>query len=253
MVSKKSYYIDGYQVAAKDYKDKKKDKSGKFDIRITTNSHPPHIKDLYRLYKFITLNNRTTVLEFGCGHSSIVIAKALENNRLRFSPKPFKRCIYPYELFIVDNEKKYLNQTKKIISQKVKNAKVNYFLTDAQMTNYNGSFASEYKKLPQVNPDFIYLDGPSQFSVKKTVNNFTLAKKDMMPMCCDILKFENFLLPGTIILIDGRSINARYLKNNFKRNWNYFFSSDHDQTVFVLDEKPLGPYNKEQLKFYQKK
>ena len=120
------------------------------------------------------------------------------------------------------------------------------------MTNYKGSFASEYCKLPQVNPDFIYLDAPSQFSVKKTVNNFTLAKRDMMPMSCDILKFENFLLPGTIILIDGRTINARYLMNNFKRKWKHYFNESSDQTVFVLDEKPLGPFNKEQIKFYKK-
>ena len=253
LVSDKFYYVDGYKVTKQDYLNKKKDKSGKFDIRITNNAHPPEIKDLYRLYQFIILNNRTTVLEFGCGHSSVVLAKALEKNRTRFTPKPFTRCIYPYQLFIVDNERKYLSLTKKKIIKNVKKAEVNYFFSDAQMTNYNGAFASEYRKLPQVNPDFIYLDAPSQFSVKKTINNFTLAKRDMMPMSCDILKFENFLAPGTIILIDGRVINARFLKNNFKRNWKHYFIKDSDQTIFVLDEKPLGPFNLEQLKFYKKR
>ena len=251
LISKKSYFIDGYKVSLKDVKDKKKDRKGKFDIRITKNPHPPEIKDLYRLYQFIILNKRTTVLEFGCGHSSLVITKALEENKKNFSQKPFTRCIFPYHLFIVDNEKKYLNLTKKKITEKFNHANVKYFFSDVQMTNYKGSFASEYKKLPQVNPDFIYLDAPSQFSVKKTVNNFTLAKRDMMPMSCDILKFENFLLPGTIILIDGRTINARYLMNNFKRKWKHYFNGESDQTVFVLDEKPLGPFNKEQIKFYR--
>lgn len=253
LISKKVYYVDGYKVTEKDYLNKKKDKLGKFDIRITKNAHPPEIKDLYRLYQFIILNKRTTVLEFGCGHSSAVIAKALEYNKSKYKQKPYTRCIYPYQLFIVDNEKKYLNHTKKKIIKNAKKAKVNYFFSDVQMTSYNGSFACEYKRLPQVNPDFIYLDAPSQFSVKKKVNNFTIAKRDMMPMSCDILKFENFLVPGTIILIDGRSINARYLKNSFKRNWKYYFDSNSDQTVFVLDEKPLGPFNKEQLSFYNKK
>ena len=84
LIPKKSYYIDGYKVSLKDVKNKKKDKKGIFDIRITKNPHPPEIKDLYRLYQFIILNKRTTVLEFGCGHSSIVIAKALEKNRENF-------------------------------------------------------------------------------------------------------------------------------------------------------------------------
>ena len=72
----------------------------------------------------------------------------------------------------------------------------------------------------------------------------------MMPMSCDILKIENYLTPGTIILIDGRTSNARYLKNNFKRNWREYFDSISDQTIFLLDEKPLGRFNKEQIKFY---
>ena len=38
--------------------------------------YKPELSDLYRLYKFITLNKRLCVLEFGCGKSSIVINKA---------------------------------------------------------------------------------------------------------------------------------------------------------------------------------
>ena len=37
----------------------------------------------------------------------------------------------------------------------------------------------------------------------------------MMPMVGDILKFEYFLTPGTIIT-DGRTANAQFLNENFK-------------------------------------
>ena len=114
LISKKSYFIDGYKVFLKDFKDKKKDRKGKFDIRITKNPHPPEIKDLYRLYQIIILNKRTTVLEFGCGHSSLVITKALEENKKNFSQKPFTRCIFPYHLFIVDNEAKAIPRFPRI-------------------------------------------------------------------------------------------------------------------------------------------
>ena len=58
-------------------------------------------------------------------------------------------------------------------------------------------------------------------------------------MSSDILKIENFLLPGTIILVDGRKANARYLKRNLKRQWKYKEDPYSDQTFLLLVEKPL--------------
>ena len=39
--------------------------------------YSPELIDLYRLYNLIFQNKRTTVLEFGCGWSSVIIVKAL--------------------------------------------------------------------------------------------------------------------------------------------------------------------------------
>lgn len=252
LINKKKYYIDGYEVTKKDLFEKKKDTKGNFDIRLTQNPQPPELRDLYKIYMLIVLNKRTTVLEFGCGFSSLVISKALDFNRSQLrGKKPFTRCEFPYNHFIIDDDKKYLNLTKKRIKKELVKSKTNYHFSECQMTIFNGNFANEYKTLPRVNPDFIYLDGPSPFNVKGKINNFTIASKDMMPMSCDILKFENHLTPGTIILIDGRTANARFLKNNFKRKWREFYSYKDDQTIFLLDEKPLGPFNKEQIEFYK--
>lgn len=77
--------------------------------------------------------------------------------------------------------------------------------------------------------------------------------KDMMPMSSDILSFEYFLTPGTIIIADGRSANAKFLKDNFSRNWIYKNDYKNDQHIFYLNDPILGEYNKKQLKFYQKK
>ena len=51
-------------------------------------------------------------------------------------------------------------------------------------------------------------------------------------MNSDILQFEHFLTPGTIILFDGRTANARFLKNNFQRNWKYYHDEKNDQIIF---------------------
>ena len=74
-----------------------------------------------------------------------------------------------------------------------------------------------------------------------------------MPMSCDFLKIENFLTPGTMIIVDGRAANVRLLRANMQRNWDYSYSADADQHIFLLNEEPLGKYNRQQLDFYRGK
>ena len=119
------------------------------------------------------------------------------------------------------------------------------------MTTFESRICNQYKKLPLCNPDFIYLDGPDLFKIKKDINGISARHKDMMPMNCDILKFENYFTPGTIIVCDGRAANAIFLKNYFKRKWKYIFDQKNDQHIFWLVDTPLGPYNKLQLEFYK--
>ena len=121
------------------------------------------------------------------------------------------------------------------------------------MTTFKDRICTQYKKLPLCNPDFIYLDGPDQFNVKKKINNISTAHLDLMPMSCDILKFEYFYTPGTIIVCDGRAANAKFLKDNLKRKWKYANDKKKDQHIFYLIDPVLGKYNKKQLEFYNKK
>lgn len=212
----------------------------------------PNYLDLYAIFQIIIKNRRTTILEFGSGCSTLVIAEALDALKKKFSSKIKKiRRENPFELFYIENEKKYLEFTKNNLRKDNRKIKVNSFFSDVVMTKYNGHFATEYKNLPICNPDLIYLDGPGPSKVKKQINNFTISKnKDLCPMSCDILKFEFFLLPGTIIIVDGRAQNARFLKSNFKRKWLYKYNEYYDQHYFYLKEKYLGPINKKQMKFY---
>ena len=54
-----------------------------------------------------------------------------------------------FEIFILENEKKFLGITKKKLS-KFKNIKIkkNYFFSNVNMSLYEGKFATEYQKLP---------------------------------------------------------------------------------------------------------
>jgi|TARA_B100000902_G_C27157656_1_gene837046 hypothetical protein len=219
----------------------------------------PELTDLYRLYQFILLNKRTTILEFGSGWSSLIFNLAINDLNKKYNNKVKNlRRNNPFELFILENEKKFLNITKKRINKfnkylKLKKlTKIHYCYSEVEMTTFNNRIATQYKKLPLCNPDFIYLDGPDQFNVKKDVNGISTRHKDMMPMVCDILKLEYFFTPGTIIVCDGRAANAKFLKDNFKRNWKYFNDIKNDQHIFCLNDPILGKYNKLQINFYNK-
>jgi hypothetical protein len=220
------------------------------------NPYKPDLKDLYRLYFFILNNKRTTVMEFGSGWSSLVMALALTELKKKYSSTISKlRRNNPFELFIIENEKKYFSISKKRLkrfSKKI-NIKINYLNTDVIMTTYKGIISTEYKKLPLCNPDFIYLDGPDQFNIKGDCNGISIRHIDMMPMNSDILKIEYFLVPGTIIIVDGRGANSSFLRNNLQRKWSYKYDKMFDQHIFTLDDHSIGKYNDLLLKFYKNK
>ena len=215
----------------------------------------PNLTDLYKLYQFIFLNKRTTILEFGSGYSSLIFSLALNDLNTLYKNKINNlRINNPFELFILENEKKYLNVTRRRIKKFSKKlnfkTKINYHFSNVKMSEYQNKISTSYEKLPLCNPDFIYLDGPGQFNVKGNINGFSTKHKDIMPMVNDILKIEYFLTPGTIILADGRGANVQFLKDHFKRNWLYEFDQTNDQHIFYLDSTPIGKYNKIQLEFY---
>ena len=68
----------------------------------------------------------------------------------------------------------------------------------------------------QINPEFIYLDGPHPLDPKENINNVSFQCLERTPISADILLLESTLLPGTRILVDGRTNNVRFLRNNLK-------------------------------------
>jgi hypothetical protein len=212
----------------------------------------PELNDLYRLHSTIILNKRLTVLEFGSGWSSLIIAHALNVNKKKYEKQSKKiRKLNKFELHILENEKKFLNISKKRIQKFLgKKNNVHFHFSNCKMAKFEGKICTEYEKIPLINPDFIYLDGPDQLNIKNSINGFSVKHHDMMPMVSDILKIESFLIPGTIIIADGRTANSLFLKNHFVRNWIYEYDKKNDQNIFFLNDNSLGPINDRQKKFY---
>lgn len=204
--------------------------------------------DLIRLHHLITSRKATTVMEFGAGKSTVVINNALEKNREKYFDfcKENLRRTNLFECYTVDNNEEWIKTTQEQYSFL---SSVKFHYSKCIVSTFNDRICTYYEDLPNICPDFIYLDGPDQFSPEGNVRGISTNHPDRLPMTGDILSMEYFLLPGTLIVVDGRTANAMFLKNNLQRNWEYFHSEEWDQHFFELKEPPLGRYNKKQIDF----
>ena len=116
---------------------------------IVSESYPPELNDLYLLYQYVLINKRTTIIEFGSGWSTLIMSLALKELKDKFSKKvKLLRRNNPFELFVIDNEKKYLNITKQRIKKfnkylNIKNpTKINYHYSDVEMTLFNNKICT---------------------------------------------------------------------------------------------------------------
>lgn len=205
------------------------------------------LDDLIRLYHLITTRKVTTILEFGIGKSTSIFEFALNINKKNADNSILKkmRRTNLFECYSVDNSKKWIERYKK--NNKTKNVHLIY--SEVITSTFNGKVCTFYNNLPNICPDFIYLDGPDQFSAKNQVRGISTRHPDRLPMSADILSLEHFLLPGTLIVVDGRTANARFLASNLQRNWSYCHFKNYDQHIFELSESPLGIFNRRQIDY----
>ena len=110
---------------------------------------------------------------------------------------------------------------------------------------YRNDGSHIYSAKYRFSPDIIYLDGPDPADILDT--NF-LKDSQRIPISSDILSIESWLIPGSIIVIDGRMANVEYLRRNFKRNWRWGINQNNDCSIGILVDDPLGTKNIQNLK-----
>ena len=229
---------------------KTKAEHGLYDSFRTDIPYPPEFDDLTRLH-FIARNRRaTTILEFGCGKSTIVFADALKQNKQEYGSfvSSNLRRANPFELHSVDQSREWIMKCKEHLPKSL-NPLVQFHFSPVAMSTFEGRACTFYDHIPNICPDIIYLDGPDQFNVAGDVHGVSTRTTDRLPMSADILLMEHFLLPGSLILVDGRTANARFLKCNLQREWDYCHLEEEDIHAFELVEKPLGKINRKQIDF----
>ena len=208
-------------------------------------SFPAEAEDLVRLHQLIRTRKCFTVLEFGVGYSTIVMADALRKNQLEWEAldnPPDIRNRFMFQILTVDASRKWLSKTRESVPSDLAE-RVHLSHSEVEIGTFNGHLCHFYKKLPNIIPDFIYLDGPDPKDVQGEINGMSFQCDERTVMSGDLLLMESTFLPGTFILVDGRSNNVRFLQRNFTRNYEVNWAKIGDVTSFELNEERLGKYN----------
>jgi len=219
--------------------------------------YPPELDDLARLHYLVNNRRVSTILEFGCGFSTLAFCHALQRN---YVSRGFEHSIEElnirksdlFQVFSVDTSDDWISVCNDFINGSSVNALSNHVSlhsTTCVTGQFNGRVCTFFNDIPNVCPDLIYLDGPHQFACNGDICGISTRHFDRMPMCGDILTFEHFLHPGTLIIIDGRTANARFLKCNLQRAWAYLYVEEWDQHFFELQEEPLGHFNRRYIEY----
>jgi hypothetical protein len=188
----------------------------------------PVFCDLAFLHKAVCKKQPKTVLEFGVGFSTVVMAHALKQRHKPSSAEVSK-------IYSVDTSVEWIQNLKQKLP-----ADLAPFVTisqsDAEILESQGQLCHAFQKLPNIRPDFIYLDGPDPRAVKGNVRGLEFTMHDgrtRPPVSADILFYETTLPRRSIIVVDGRLNNVWFLKANLKRQWRS--SVYRDESLGVLE------------------
>jgi hypothetical protein len=216
----------------------------------TGEPYPIEWADLVRLFALVRLRRVTKVLEFGCGYSTAVIAHGLARNEADHGSevRDQLRRAEPFMIHAVDAMPQFIDIARRRLGAELAE-RVQFHHSAVRMTEFAGRICTSYDTIPNICPDLIYLDGPDQHEVEGSISGISTRHFDRWPLACDILKIEHFLLPGTLILVDGRTANARFLKSNLQREWRYEHDQEGDVHYFEMIEDPLGKWNRRQIEF----
>lgn len=204
----------------------------------------PKWDDLARLYILVRKRKPFQILEFGSGFSTIVMAYALKQNWEEYleSRKNSQKLAQPRIVSIESSKEWMQNTIKKIKKAKLTEFAKNVFST-VSIAEYQGQICHFYDELPDIVPDFVYLDGPDPSTVKGSINGLSFKNPNRTVMSGDILKYESTLLPGFFMIIDGRTNNARFLQRMLARKYDVNYHEQADTTTFELIETRLGIKN----------
>jgi predicted O-methyltransferase YrrM len=163
----------------------------------------PVFNHLWYLYGLVRHRKPATVLEFGSGCSTFVIAQALRDNKKGF-------------LYSIESSAEWADHTIRSMPDSVTDV-LKIVHCPVRGESRDGMQWLRHTNLPAVVPDIVFLDGPP------------LGPGDV---AVDVIDMEDRLSPGFVLIVDKRDENTEFLKRRLKRD--YSLRKQNDLTVFEL-------------------
>lgn len=213
---------------------------GQRELESSDETYPWELDDLYFLYKRVRQTGVTSVLEFGSGWSTLVLSLGLKENRDLMGNGWPARHPNPWQIMTVDASSYWQEIALERIPSYLASLIVPVVSECEAQLGPNGGIYSNYTNVPFFIPDLIYVDGPDPEQVKGEINGFSFVETHSLPMLGNLVQIENQLWPGTEVVFDGRTANARALRASLTGSWDCFFDPFGDRTLMRLDESSLG-------------
>jgi hypothetical protein len=165
----------------------------------------PVYTHLWYLYQTIRKRKPHIALEFGSGCSTLIIAKALSDNKEGY-------------LYSIDSSLQWAESTFNCIPSALREFfEISYSPVRAETVD-SGLRLLKHERIPDVAPNFVFLDGPPLTPGEVAV---------------DLLEMEDRLPQDFMLVIDKRWENTAFLKKHFKR---HYVVKQNDLSVFTVQD-----------------
>jgi hypothetical protein len=199
----------------------------------------PELDDLHHLYALARRSAAVSIMEFGSGWSTLVLALALHENAASFGADYDVRHPNPFRLLSVDASAEYSALSVGRLPVELRDH-VDAHVSTVRLVEWQGQLATLFDDLPTFVADLIYVDGPEPGQVSGAVDGLELSDPHGLPMSADLLRLEPLLWPETTVVIDGRTANARFLRGRLRRSWDHLRDPYGDRSTLFLDETAFG-------------
>lgn len=192
------------------------DRSGLSDMLKVrpANAIPPQAYDLWNLFRLVRQRRPHSVFEFGVGCSSMVLAEALRRNGQG-------------RLYTIDANEHWLGVAQKDFPDRLRE-RVTFIHSPLETIEHAGAVCSRYTRVPDAAPDFLYLDGPAPADIPGWPTGKAVCAADPVLL-------EPRVAPGFFMVVDGRTDNVAFLKQQLRRKYAVRHNEMFKLTAFELE------------------
>lgn len=163
------------------------------------------------------------ILEFGSGVSTLILAFCCQRNDKKYGHHGFVHCL--------EADLKWQKVVERELERHDLTKYVKFHHSTPRITNYDTTPVMSFDTLPNVQPNFVFVDGPRW---NQAVGSFKGILASASISCLDLLFYEATFPAHTKIIIDGKLNFVKFYEKNLKRTYRQKVFHLFDQTEFKL-------------------